>query len=74
VVREAAALARRSERPASFALDAEVGLPSAAARVAFAEDLAAAVTAVVQRHHVDGGVPHRLLVAAHPIPTDEEDA
>jgi DNA-binding transcriptional ArsR family regulator len=72
VVREVASLARRSERPASFTLDAEVGLESAAARTAFADDLARAVTAVVQRHHVDGGVPHRLVVVAHPIP--EEDS
>jgi DNA-binding transcriptional ArsR family regulator len=71
VVAEVGALVRRSQTAPTFALDAAVGLPSAAARVAFADDLARAVTAVVQRHHVDGGRPHRLLVGAYPLPDQE---
>ncbi|MGH3921517.1 MAG: hypothetical protein ACRDTT_01350 [Pseudonocardiaceae bacterium] len=60
--------------PATFALDAEVGLASPAARVAFVDDLAAAVTAVIQRHHLDAGKAHRLVVAAHPIPDNQEQS
>jgi DNA-binding transcriptional ArsR family regulator len=70
VVHEVAALVRRDEQAPTFALDAEVGLRSAADRAAFADDLARAVTEVVQRHHVDGGVAHRLLAAVHPIPEE----
>jgi DNA-binding transcriptional ArsR family regulator len=73
IVGEVGALLRRAPEPPTFALDAEIGLPSAAARVAFSEDLAGAVTAVVQRHHVDGGRAHRLVVAAHPVPEPEEE-
>ncbi len=74
VVAEVGALLRGAPEPPTFALDADVGLPSAGARVAFAEDLARAVTAVIQRHHVDGGKVHRLLVAAHPVPRPQEEA
>lgn len=73
IVRDVGTLLRRVPEPATFALDAEVGLRSPAARVAFVDDLAAAVTAVIQRHHVDGGRTHRLVVAAHPIPDSQEE-
>ena len=71
VVREVGDLLRRPTEPQTFALDADVALPSAAARLAFVDDLASAVTEVVRRHHVDGGKAHRLVVAAHPIPEEE---
>jgi DNA-binding transcriptional ArsR family regulator len=74
VVREVAALIRHDERAPTFTLDAEVGLPSPAAADAFTQDLAQAVTAVVARHHVDGGKPHRLVVAAHAIPEEAQPA
>lgn len=74
IVREVAALVRRDARAPTFALDAELRLASPAARAAFADDLAQAVTAVVQRHHVEDGTPHRLLVAAHPIPEEDQPA
>lgn len=71
IVREVAALVRADARAPTFALDAEVGLASPEACAAFAADLAEAVGAVVQRHHVDGGSPHRLLAAFHRIPEQE---
>jgi len=44
----------------------------AAARAAFADELTRAVTALVATHHVAGGSPHRLVVAAHPIPKEPQ--
>ena len=84
MVREVGALLRRAastrKRVATFALDAEVRLASAADRAAFAQDLTEAVLAVVARHHdvhAPGGRLHRLVVAAHPIaprPQGQESA
>jgi DNA-binding transcriptional ArsR family regulator len=75
LVREVAALARRADREgkrlATLGLDTEIGFRSAADRAAFTDDLTTAVTALVSRYHHDGGRPHRLVVAAHPLP--EED-
>ena len=80
VVGEVARLTRRAEAqggsPAVLALDAEVAFASPAARAAFAGELTAAVTALVARHHdpaAPGARPHRLVVAAHPVPDPEED-
>ena len=70
VVREVGALARRGERLPTLALDAEVRFATPSAREAFAEDLSRAVMGVIADHHVDGGRPYRLLVAAHPIQED----
>jgi DNA-binding transcriptional ArsR family regulator len=77
VVKEVAALARRAEhaekRLATLALDAEIRFRSAAERAAFTDDLTAAVTTLVSRYHdpaAPGGRPHRLIVAAHPIPEE----
>lgn len=44
IVRDVGSLLRRVPEPATFTLDAEVGLRSPAARVAFVEELTAAVT------------------------------
>lgn len=73
IVRDVGALLRRGPEPATFTLDAEVGLRSPAERIAFVDDLTAAITAVIARHHVDGGKTHRLVVAAHPIPDNQEE-
>jgi DNA-binding transcriptional ArsR family regulator len=77
VVKEVAVLARRAERAdkrlATLGLDAEIRFRSAAERAAFTEDLTAAVTALVSRYHdptAPGGRPHRLIVAAHPLPEE----
>ena len=82
VVREVADLARRAEREGkrlpTLAIDAELRFRSPAERAAFTQELAAAVDDLVRRYHdpdAPGGRPHRLVVAAHPVPPEpEEDA
>jgi DNA-binding transcriptional ArsR family regulator len=73
LVRDVGALvagAARAGRPvATFGLDAQVRFASAADRAAFAEELAAAVTALVGRYHDESaprGRDHRVVVAIHP--------
>jgi DNA-binding transcriptional ArsR family regulator len=61
--------ARARKRLATFAMDGEVRFASAPDRAAFAEELAMAVTSLVAKYHdesVEGGRPHRLVVALHP--------
>jgi DNA-binding transcriptional ArsR family regulator len=79
-VREVGALTERAEaagqRLPTFAVDTEIGFRSAAERAAFADELTAAVLELVSRYHHDDGRAHRLVVAAHPKPSDtnsEED-
>ncbi|QGQ19058.1 helix-turn-helix domain-containing protein [Cellulomonas sp. JZ18] len=75
VVREVGALVRRAGtggRVPTLTVDTQIGFRSAADRAAFAEDLTAAVLDLAARYHHDDGRPHRLVVAAHPIP--EEDS
>jgi DNA-binding transcriptional ArsR family regulator len=78
VVREVAVLARRAgesgKRLPTLGLDAEIHFRSAAERAAFTEELTGAITALVARYHdagAPGSRPHRLIVAAHPIPASE---
>jgi len=80
IVREVGDLARRAEsqdkRLATLSLDAEVRFRSAADRTAFADELAGAVTSLVSRYHDEQapeGRPHRLVVAAPPLPQDPEN-
>lgn len=64
---------RAGQRVATLSLDAELRLSGPGARAAFADDLAAAVTALVSRHHdptAPKGRTHRLVVAVHPIPEE----
>ena len=74
MVREIAGLARSAERTgkrlATLSLDTEIHFASAADRAAFADELTGAVTALVSRYHDPGGRPHRLVVAAHPLPQE----
>jgi hypothetical protein len=61
--------AKARQRVATFAIDGEVRFASAADRAAFAEELAAAVAALVGRHHdprAAKGRDHRVVVAVHP--------
>ena len=58
---------------ASFAIDGEITFRSAAERAAFAEELGAAVTQLVDKYHdggaaavAGGGRKHRLVVVLHP--------
>jgi DNA-binding transcriptional ArsR family regulator len=80
LVGEVGLLARRAEaagRPlATLTLDTEIRFASAADRAAFTAELTDAVTSLVARYHDEaapGGRPHRLVVAAHPLPTPGTD-
>ena len=57
---------------ATFALDSEIRFATPADRAAFADELTRAVTALISRYHDDRGRPHRLVVAAHPIPKEDD--
>ena len=74
LVREVGALARDDEaaRLSTLAVDTEIAFASPAARAAFADDLAAAVTQLAAKYHDPQGRPHRLVVAAHPVPRPPE--
>src|SRR5215469_15919879 len=61
--------AQARKRVATFALDGEVRFSSAADRAAFAEELAGAVAALVNKYHdaaAERGRDHRVIVAVHP--------
>jgi DNA-binding transcriptional ArsR family regulator len=74
-VREVGDLSRRARRSdrrlVTLALDSEIRFRDPAARAAFADELAGAITDLVSKYH-DGaaadGRDYRLLVAAHPVP------
>jgi DNA-binding transcriptional ArsR family regulator len=69
--------ARAGKPLATFALDGTVRFASAADRAAFAQELAAAVTALVSRYHDEnaaGGRDHRVIVAIHPSVRQHSDA
>ena len=77
IVREVASLVRRSEeadkRLATLSIDTEIRFRSPADRAAFTRELTQAVTALAARYHDEsapGGRPHRLVVVAHPLPTE----
>jgi len=79
LVREVAALARKADeagkRLATLALATEIRFRSAAERAAFTGELTAALTDLVARYHdasAPGGRWHRLVVAAHPMPTEKK--
>jgi DNA-binding transcriptional ArsR family regulator len=71
---------RARKRLATFAMDGTVRFASAADRAAFAEELAAAVTALVGKYHdesAEHGRDHRIVVAVHPsadVPNPSTDA
>ena len=77
LVREVGATARRGaaegERVATMAIDAEIGFASPDDRARFAEELATAVTELAARYHHDDGRAHRLVVAVHPTPKEEDE-
>jgi DNA-binding transcriptional ArsR family regulator len=80
MLREVALLARRADaagsRLATLGIDTEISFRSAAERAAFTDELAAAVTTLAARYHdpsAPGARPHRLVVAAHPVPEPRED-
>jgi hypothetical protein len=67
-------MARRAggsgKRLPTLTIDTVIGFRSAADRAAFADDLTAAVLELTARYHHDDGRPHRLVVAAHPLPEE----
>lgn len=68
---------RVRQRVATFAIDAEVRLASAADRTAFADELTQAMTALVSRYHDESapqGRSHRVIVGLHQIPVAPTDA
>lgn len=78
LLREVGGLARRAEatgRPlATLAIDTEVRFASAADRAAFTEELTTAISGLAAKYHDEtapDGRPHRLVVAAHPVPRPE---
>ncbi len=64
-------MARLDARQQTLALDAEVRFRTPEDRAAVADELSTAVMQVVARHHHDEGRPHRLVVAAHPLPKED---
>jgi DNA-binding transcriptional ArsR family regulator len=78
LVRDVGALltgsAKEGKPVATFAIDGEVRFASPAERAAFAEELSAAVTALVSKYHDETapkGRPHRVVIAVHPAITKE---
>lgn len=76
IVREVSQLLRGAEQAGkglpTLSVDTEIRFRSAAERSAFSHELAAAVTNLVSRYHDEsapGGRPHRLVIVAHPLPT-----
>lgn len=73
-IRDLASLEARArsqgKKLATLGLEAEVRFATAEARAAFAEELSAAVAALVARHHdahAPGGRSFRLVAAMHPV-------
>lgn len=61
----------KRKRLATLTIDTAVTFRSAADRAAFTDDLANAVTSLVARYHDESdprGRPHRLVLAAYPMP------
>jgi DNA-binding transcriptional ArsR family regulator len=79
LVAEVGTMARAADaagqRLPTLAVDTEIRFASAADRAAFTEELATSVAALAARYH-DETAPrgrwHRLVVAAHPRPTQED--
>lgn len=79
VVREVGDLVRRArqaEQPlATLSIDTEIRFRSAAERAAFTHELTQAMTTLVSRYHdgsAPGGRAHRLVVMAHPLPSESD--
>ena len=62
-----------SARLSTLSVDTRSPFRSPAERAARADDLAAAVTQLASKYHDPGGRPHRLVVAAHPVPQPPEE-
>lgn len=79
IVREVGGLWRRAcdtdKRLATLSIDTVIHFRSPAERAAFTGELSQAVTALAARYHDAGapaGRPHRLVVAAYPVPANAQ--
>jgi DNA-binding transcriptional ArsR family regulator len=72
-VREVGRLARRGP-VATLTIDTTIGFATPGDRAAFADELTAAVTELAAKYHHDDGRAHRLVVAAHPLPEEDDSA
>ena len=80
IVREVGSLWRgataEDKRLATLSIDTVIRFASPAERAAFTADLADAVATLAARYHDEtapGGRPHRLVVAAYPVPKTEPE-
>ena len=78
-VREVGRLLRGAEEAgqhlATLSVDTEIRFRSPAERAAFAAEFTQAVTTLAARYHDEhapGGRPHRLVVLAHPLPSEPQ--
>lgn len=76
IVREVGDLVRRAKeagkRLATLSVDTEIRFRSPADRAAFAQELTQAIATLVSKCHdasTPGGRAHRLVLVAHPLPT-----
>ena len=72
-VREVGRLARRGP-VAALTIDTRIGFATPQDRAAFADELTSTIAALAAKYHHDDGSPHRLVVAAHPIPEEDDSA
>jgi len=79
IVREVSGLIRGAEKAgqhlATLSIDTEIRFRSPADRAAFTRELTQSVAALAARYHDEqapGGRPHRLVVVAHPLPTEPQ--
>ena len=79
IIREVADLVRRAEatgkRLATLSVATELRFRSAADRAAFSHELTEAIAKLVSKYHDEsapGSRAHRLVVMAHPLPTNPE--
>jgi DNA-binding transcriptional ArsR family regulator len=80
VVREVSKLLHLSEEAgqhlATLSIDTEIRFRSAAERAAFSRELTETMTSLAARYHdasAPGGRPHRVVVIAHPLLTEEKE-
>ncbi|HYR08277.1 MAG TPA: hypothetical protein VEQ60_10930, partial [Longimicrobium sp.] len=60
---------------ATLSIDTEIRFRSPAERAAFTRELTQAVAGLAARYHDEsapGGRPHRLVLVAHPLPTEPQ--
>jgi DNA-binding transcriptional ArsR family regulator len=79
VVREVSTLLHLSDEAgkhlATLSIDTEIRFRSAAERAAFSRELTETITSLAARYHdaaAPGGRPHRVVVVAHPLLTEEK--